>query len=64
MKIKHFAENVLTALIWAFYRGSGTKTLSTDASHVKREVNGEYDDYRFLPPWQWTSVQNRRDFDV
>lgn len=63
-RIKFFTEQLLTTLIWTYYRGQGTKTLSSDASHVKREVNGEYDNYRFLPPWQWTSVKDRRDYDV
>lgn len=32
--------------------------------HVKREVNGEIDNYRFLRPWQWTSIKQLEDADV
>lgn len=53
----------MTSLLWACYRGSGNgKVLSTDASLVKMEVNGEIDDYRFLSQWQWMSVKERNQF--
>lgn len=70
MKIKNIIQSAFTSFQFARPHLSGSSWPSENQvaiSNIKKEVNGEnqnLEDYRHLPPWQWTPVSQLRDWDV
>lgn len=61
-------KTLASNLVFGLYHLRGSSGLSereVDMRNIKREVRGEnqgLDDYRHLPPWQWTSVAQRQEW--
>lgn len=68
--VRNRADIFIQSVLWNYYHlvggpdaGWPTETDVT-MSNIKRELRGEYsgkEDYRHLPPWQWTSVSDLRE---
>jgi len=68
--VRRYFEVLANDFIWAVLhtRASGSRSdAELEFRSIEREMNGELtelEDYRYLPPWQWTSVADRQEMDV